>query len=107
MSGRRLVIAALEHVPEAKRRVPRVGRDDDETAPPGQHVSYAAKHCRLVEKMFKYSDHENEIEAVGAVCAEANGVVDRETQPRMPRGLTDHDRADIDTYSIGDEIGEP
>jgi hypothetical protein len=107
MSGRGLLVAAFEHVPEAKRRVPGVGRDDDETAPSGQHMSHAPKQCRLVEEMFKYSDQENEIEAVGAVCAEANGVANRKAEPRMPRGLTDHTGADIDAYPIGDEIREP
>lgn len=55
--------------------------------------------------MLEYSYEENEIKALGAICAKAHRVSDHELQSTIAsRRQANHGRTDINAHSAADEI---
>jgi hypothetical protein len=100
--------ARVDQAFEAKHRIPGMRRDDDESPISGQHAAYPGERGRLIGKMFKHADEQDEFKLIAAIHAEIRCIANSKPQrcsSRVPSSACDHRGADIDADPKRDAIG--
>jgi hypothetical protein len=105
----RCIAPAVDQALEAKKRIPGMRRDDDESSIGGQDTARSRQRRWLIVKMFEHADEQNKLEAVAAMHAEIRCVARSKSQSRasrVPPRARDHRAAAIDTEPTRGDIGE-
>jgi hypothetical protein len=94
----RCIAPAVDQALEAKKRIPGMRRDDDESSIGGEDAARPGERRRLIGEMFEHADEQDELEAVATMHAEIRCVAYSKLQGRASRvspRARDHSAADI------------